>query len=309
MTESLEQDVEVVEEDVELSPTESGLVGASGDSDKRYAEDMFWLADNIDKLVEARNRVVSSMLKLAKPGDWISFSSDIDPDGTASLGYPGAMRIGSNAGFSYMDRKVKKIIGRDKIGEWYRYEAEVTCIFRGHQVRTWGRASTRDSFFGKTGDRWRDLSEINEGNVKMAAIHGAMKEGVKVLLGIPSFPVKELIQMGVTVDFTKGHHFKGRNSADGANKPPISPETEAIVRAKVRAMLMELNDANLKAASDMLESLSGFEGKDGPVAGKRHLDYLKGTWLTATYGKVKAAYREKFGKDFIQEAELPIPAA
>ena len=296
--------VEVVEEETELAPTHTGLIVEDMPQSKKSAEDILWLAENIEALVTAKKKIVTAMLKMAVPGDWVSFSSDSDPDGSASLGYDGAMRIAEPCGISFIDRKVKKIIGRDKEGEWYRYESEVTCIRGGRQVRTWGRAGSRDVFFGKADGKWKDLSDINEGNVKMAAIHSSMKEGVRILLGITSFPVKDLIQMGVNVDFTKGYKFKSKDGGDGA-KNPISQETEQAVREKMRAMLMELNDDEQKKCADMLEALSAFQGNDGPVKGKRILDYLKGSWLMSTYSKVKAAYKEKFKREYAVQAELP----
>lgn len=295
--------VEVVEEETELAPTHTGLVVHELPHSRQSAEEMLWLAENIESLVTAKKKIMVAMLKMAVPGDWVSFSSDKDPDGgTASLGYDGAMRIAEPAGISFVDRKVKKIIGRDKEGEWYRYECEVTCIRGTRQARTWGRAGTRDVFFGKADDKWKDLSEVNEGNVKMAAIHGAMKEGVKVLLGIPNFPVKDLINLNVNVDFTRGHKFKSK-SDDG--KPAASAEDEALVRTKLRAMLMEIHGDDQKKAADALEALSSFQGSDGPVKGKRLVDYLKGGWLMSTYSKVKVSYKEKFGKEYVPQAELP----
>src|SRR3990167_369437 len=297
------EEVEVIEEQVELDPSQTGMIKVES-QDRKSAEDIFWLAENIDRMVDARNKIVTAMLKLAKPGDWVSFSSAEDKDGTASLGYAGAIRISSNAGISFLDRKIKKIIGRDKIGEWYRYECEVTCIFRNTQVRTWGRAGSRDAFFGRANKVWKDLSEINEGNCKMAAIHGAMKEGVKVLLGIPSFPIKELMAMGLNIDFTKGHEFAKPTASGETTNPIINAETEANIRAKLWDILCLIAEDDENLAQNMLQEFSSFQGKDGPVKGKRDVAYLKGGWLTSTYGKAKTAYQSRFGKPYAPQAEL-----
>lgn len=294
----------IVEEDYELAPTETGVIATP----QSNPNDILWLAENIEALVEARNKINTAFLRLAKPGDWVTFSSDNDPLGTAELGFAGAFRIASNVGVSWVDRKMRKVQGRDKLGEWYRWEAETTCIFRGNQVRTWGRAGTRDSFFGKIGakkdasgkvvepERWKELHELNEGNMKIAAIHGAMKEGVKVLLGLHHFPLADLKKSGVLIDSTKGHSFKGR--VDN----PDSFEDEQKHRAELRAICLELGEGDIKKAADHLEILSTWE-KDGERhQGKRGVDYLKGVQLRIVRGKAQDEYRKKFGKDFVKES-------
>lgn len=294
--------VEVIEEETELSPTHTGLVTQEISQNRQSSEDMLWLAENIESLVAAKKKITTTILKMALPGDWVSFSSDNDQNGTASLGYAGAMRIAETCGISFLDRKVKKITGTDKDGEWFRYEAEVTCTRGSRQVRTWGRAGSRDVFFGKADGKWKDISQINDGNCHIAAIRGALKEGVKILLGMPNFPIKDLLQMGVNIDFTKGHSFKSKSTEK--NNIGQTAENEALVRAKMRDMLFELSAEDQKKAGDILEAMSSFEGNDGLVKGKRILDYLKGSWLLSTYAKIKAEYKKKFGKDYVYQPEL-----
>ena len=68
----------------------------------------------------------------------------------------------------------KKEEGEDKNGKWYRYWFDVDASFGGRIVKAMGRAGSRDKFFGKVRGELRELSDIDESNIRMAAFHNAM---------------------------------------------------------------------------------------------------------------------------------------
>lgn len=265
-----------------LTPTVSGNVS-----------DIYWLSENIDKLVQAHNKINDAILRLAKPGDWATFSSATDAMGTAELGFAGAFRISKTIGISFVNPTVIRVDGKDANGDWFRFEAEVTCIFKGNSVRAWGRAGSRDKFFGFANDKWKPVEDLNEGNIKMAAVRGAMKEGVKVLLGLHHFPMDDLKKANIQVSSTRGHTFKS------PDKP--STEGDLDLRKSLKGMLMELHGGDQKKVADALEALSSFEGKDGTVPGKRIVDYLSGTRLQIAHSKAKETFVKKFGKEYAGE--------
>src|SRR3990167_6591528 len=135
--------VDVLEPELEAGPEASGLVVTS----KTAVEDTLYIADNIEKLIDAQNRIRAAVMKLAQPGDWVLFGEK--EKGKAEIGFAGAMRIGSVLGVNFTNWEAKKEIGRDEIGEWYRWEFEADVSSRGRNVRVYGRASSRDKFLGK----------------------------------------------------------------------------------------------------------------------------------------------------------------
>jgi len=213
----LEEGIEVID----LGPGDTGIKAFP----QQRPEDILWLADNIEKIVTAHNKIRTALLHFTKSGDWVIFSKD-GKEPTAELGAAGCFRISSTFGISFLNGKVALLRGRDNIGEWIRYEAEYDCTFRGAVVRTFGRCGSRTPFFGKKGGEWRDPSELDMGNMKIAAIRGAMKEGVKVLLGLHHFPIEDLRAAGVRFHSEKGHDFKsGEPQTPGAEAPAKSNGT------------------------------------------------------------------------------------
>lgn len=276
---------------LELAPANTGILTPSVSGN---VSDIYWLSENIDKLVEAHNKINNAILRLAKPGDWATFSSESDAMGTAELGFAGAFRISKTIGISFVNPTVIKVTGEDANGKWFRFESEVTCIFKGNSVRAWGRAGSRDKFFGFANDKWKPVEDINEGNIKMAAVRGAMKEGVKVLLGLHHFPMDDLKKAGIIVSTTRGHSFK-------SNPKPVT-EGDLDFRKTLKGMLMQIHGEDQKKVADTLETMTTFTSKDGEtVPGKRMVDYLSGTRLQIAHGKAKEMFQKKFGKEYAGE--------
>ena len=199
------QDLEVVDKEIETLPEASGVVGGALGIDDQIA-----LSENIGRLVEAQNKIRMALLKLAQQGDWVVFGEEDKQK--AELGFAGAMRIGSTLGVNFTNWTAEKERDTDEKGAWYRWNFECDATFRGRTVRVYGRAGSRDKFFGKAHGAFKELHEIDEGNIKMAARRGAMKEGVKVLFGLHHMDPKELEKYGVRLERAQGYSHKSADA-------------------------------------------------------------------------------------------------
>ena len=70
------------------------------------------------------------------------------------------------------------------------------------------------------------------------------------------------------------------------------PPDDAELRQRIYDMLMAVFAGDQAKCLDKLEELSGFNGDNGPVKGKRSTHDLSGKWLNTTYGKVKKYHEE-----------------
>lgn len=192
---------EVAEIQVETPPEAGGLIRGNEENTR----DILYLADNIEKIVDAHNKIRANVLKLAMPGDWVLFGDN------AEIGFAGANRIAATLGVSFTDFESKKETGRDELGEWYRWEFECSAVYRNRIIRVYGRAGSRDKFFGKAHGSFKLLHDIDEGNIKIAARRAAMKEGVKVLFGLHHMDPDFLKKYGIKLEGAGGHEFKGRD--------------------------------------------------------------------------------------------------
>ncbi len=195
-------EAEVIEEnEVETFPEATGVVGGA-----LGIEDQLALAENIGKLVDAQNKIRMTLLRLAQSGDWVIFGDG--EKAKAELNFAGAMRIGSTLGCSFTNWSAQKETGADEKGSWYRWDYECDAVFRGRSIRVYGRAASRDKFFGKAHGEYKALADVDEGNIRQAARRGAMKEGVKVLFGMHHMDPKELEKVGIKMDSATGVSFK-----------------------------------------------------------------------------------------------------
>ncbi|RTL20736.1 MAG: hypothetical protein EKK55_17275 [Rhodocyclaceae bacterium] len=222
MSEKIVEAETIDENEIDVLPTQTGVIaGVMG------IEDQLTLAENIDKLVAAQNKIRMALLKLAQSGDWVIFG-DGDRE-KAELNFAGAMRIGSVLGVSYTNWAAEKETGTDDKGQWYRWNYECDAVFKGRVVRVYGRAGSRDKFFGKARGEFKELSDIDEGNIRQAARRGAMKEGVKVMFGLHHMDPTELTKFGVRMERASGVSFKSADKkADEAKTVTVGIETVTV---------------------------------------------------------------------------------
>lgn len=206
------QDIEVVPAEIEPSSESSGLLVANEKSFK----DLQYLSDNIDKIVAAKNKIRLTIMKLAQPGDWSLFGDK------AEIGFAGANRIGSTLGINYSNWQSEKLVGHDELGDWFRWEMQCDVHFQGQTIRVFGRAGSRDVFFGKEHGQWKQLHNVNEGNIKMAAMRAAKKEGVKDCLGLHHMDPKFLKENGIVLESASGYAHKSQDEkAEGTQVATI----------------------------------------------------------------------------------------
>jgi len=202
------KDVDIIESGIEQGG-ESGLVTPlSGDDQLTVLEN---LAKNAERMIEAKRKIWAACIKITKPADWTVFSSN--GKSKAELGHAGALRYASFLGISFTNWTMQKETGTDDKGFWYRFDYECDTIFAGRTIRVYGRAGSRDKFFGKDHGEFKELHDINEGDVKMAGRRNCMKEGVKVLMGLHHMDPAELEAAGLKLGDTGAYKFKGQEAA------------------------------------------------------------------------------------------------
>ena len=202
------QEIEPIDEVIETEPESGGLVSAGVNAG---VADQLYLAENIHKMIEAQNKIRIAILGLAQPGDWVIFGKD--DKAKAEIGFAGAARIASTLGISYTNWTASKEKGTDEKGEWYRWEFECDAVIGKRLIRVYGRAGSRDKFFGKQDGEYKALHDVDEGNIKQAARRAAMKEGTKVLCGLHHMDPEFLKTKGVKLSSASGYSFKGKEES------------------------------------------------------------------------------------------------
>lgn len=221
---------EVIEVDDPEQVMDQAVVTQDHGFDENYLKHLDWVATNVDKYVDAKNKIWKAVLRLAKDGDWTVFGSGKSEK--VCLSGAGAERIASALGISFTNWRERKEVWTDSIGQAYRYWFECDVSFGGRTMHAINRASSRDKFFGREKGEWKSLENIDESNIKMAAYRNVMKEGVKIMLGIRNIPKEEFVKAGISLQSAGGHDF--------TNNPSDAKEAEcskcaALIDDKVAA--------------------------------------------------------------------------
>ncbi len=204
--------------------------------DTRYLSHLDFVSNNVDKFVDAKHKIWSAVLRLAKNGDWVVFGEG--EKARACLSGAGADRIASSIGISFTNWTDRKEEGEDDKGKWYRYWFECDASFGGRVIKALGRSGSRDKFFGKAYGKLKELSEIDESNIRMAAFHNTMKEGVKILLGLRNIPVDELEKAGIQLQYANKVSFEKKEEPNKDTSFPTNP-SDALTCGKCDAVISE----------------------------------------------------------------------
>jgi len=218
----------------ELLTLEKDLIGGeagavvpiTGDEQLIALENM---AKNADRMIAAKQKIWAACIKITKADDWTVFGSQGKQK--AELGHAGAFRYASFLGISFNNWTSEKVSGTDEKGQWYRWDFECDAVFSGRIIRVYGRAGSRDKFFGKEAGAFKELHDVNEGDIKQAGRRNAMKEGVKVLMGLHHMDPKELEAAGLKMGSASGYEFKG-NKEKALEGDAVTTKIESAKKVK-----------------------------------------------------------------------------
>ena len=253
-------------------------------ADEGYVTALEKTAANAPRVITAMQKI---LVAVAHDGDWVV------QDGKAGLCSAGAERYLKFFPMRFVNWSSEKQEWTDKEGPAYRWVYRCTAEFNGSCTQVEGRFSTRDKFLGFRNQQWRPLEEIDESDIRAAAMHVCRGEGIKVMLGLRAIPEGALRKLGVPLkDARRIEHTRG---ADGG--APAATGDDATLQKRLRMMLLDMSNGDTAEASKLLESTTGFTGKDGKeVPGRKRVEQLTGKWLGTTYGKIKDQYISLIGQ-------------
>lgn len=268
-----------------------------------YAEFLVATAKHAPAIKQATETILVTQ---TYPDDWKRFGNKM------ALGSAGAERVAHLFPINLSEFKcLGKFEFEDKYGKGYRYVYECRGELHHRQLYSTGTYSTRDKFLGFANDEYRDMADINENDIRMAAYRRCQGNAIKALLGIRNIPVADWERIMKTtaqdgsqaaadaVPFASG--TKGGTSKDDKSK---QVELSSIVYEIVDAgNVCHYDGGNIEiatnetppddpanrnlAAKACLIALTQFEGKDGAVKGVTSYKMLRGKRLNVTLSRTK----------------------
>ena len=248
------------------------------------------LKTEIDK-IDRRNRFIETVTKMAlsklQPQDFHDF------DGKPLLQGVGAQRLIKYFGISVSQPQRIPKSGYETVDVGGAFVLRVTYratfVLGKMAIEGEGMRDTRNKFFCKSGDDFKEIIDIELPNLDRAARTAMYRDGVSTLLGLKGLNWEYLKSLGFTRDKTTGHTYKtGSKGGDAADS-----EKAKELKTRIGKMILAMADQDKKTAEDILERLTEWESKDGKKhAGKRNLKDLTDKQTPVIYGKVEKAYDE-----------------
>lgn len=170
-----------------------GLLDASMDN-------IMYMADRVEKMVSAMNKIMSAALKITSEHDWTLIG------GKPYLQESGATKVARLFGISWQ-------IGNPKIEcdpdgyKTFTYKGRFEM--RGQFIECEGSRSMKDDFFGGKPDKRKPIDEISERNVRQAAYTNCINNGIKrIIPGLRGIDIKTLGDAGLNTSIINGYTFK-----------------------------------------------------------------------------------------------------
>lgn len=180
---------EVVDRELEVAP--------SIELNQSKLDALIQFSQQTEKIGKALDRIRTFIMGRALPGDWVQHGDKINVSG------PAAERILSSLGLmgvpvTFDGWNYAKDTGTDKNGDWFNWTYWANVEIGGLRLgRIEGRAGSRDIFFGFEYGAWKDLADVKEADIRMAARRGVFKEAIKVALGLRGIPADQAQLLGL----------------------------------------------------------------------------------------------------------------
>jgi hypothetical protein len=147
------------------------------------------VAREAEERIEAVKKIKMIVFKVTNKNDWI------DQNGKPYMWVSGAEKVARVFGISY---RIFEPVKTNLEGGHYRWEYKGEFSLKGASIEAIGMRASTDAFFGKSHGKLLPPSEIDEGNVKMAAYTNCVGNGITRLLGIRNMTWEELSETGIT---------------------------------------------------------------------------------------------------------------
>lgn len=298
-----QQHGEVVDvEPIENTGTELATVMQEGDPEAQLA-----LLEAKAKLAPRMNAAINAILvSQTYPEDWTQQGEKM------CLSSAGAERVARLFSIKFSNKKWVKEAIKDDIGVGYRYVYECDCSMNDRTVFAQGAYSTRDKFLGSKGGEYRPLEDINENNIRNAAYHICIGNGIKALLGLRGISVERFNAMmsaagedpAKAKKVNRGKGTQGGTSQDDtAKQQQLAECCMVIAQASMTVesdgkkwIPVPISDNDTRDEMDramgICELLSTFTTPDDKTVKGKIPSNLKAKWLNSTLAKAKAVVKD-----------------
>lgn len=237
-------------------------------------------AKNAQAIEEAYTKII---VACTFNSDWTKFGDK------AELGSAGSERLLKHFPIKITNMTRQRQDWSDKYGPAYSWTYEATASIGGSEVQVSATYGSRDKFKCYVNGEWRDVADINEGELMSAARHKCISQAIKTLLGLRNMPkdrIEKLLgKLKSSEDGRTGSATFGKGTQGGVSDDDRTHQDE------LWNMLIEMYHQDVNEATAALGVFTEFKGDKGPVRCD-NIRRLKGQWLGQSLIKVREAYAQ-----------------
>lgn len=170
------------------------------------------------EIIETRqklfDRMMSVAIKATGIADWV------DQAGKPYLQGSGAEKVARRFGVTLSDIDIEREDFEDEGGKYYVYTVTgKASISDRDTIEAIGTCSSRDKFFGKKGQQYKAIQDVDLPNIKKKAFTNFEVNAITRLLGIRNLTWEELAKYGITKDGkTSISYDKGASKAESSKR-------------------------------------------------------------------------------------------
>ena len=165
-------------------------------------DDVILLAEQAEKKVNALKKIMNACLSITTTKDWVLIG------GKPYLQESGCTKVANLIGISFEIAPGFPIIETDERG-YKTYTYRVRAFGKNSYVEGEGQRSMKDEFFCGKNDKKKAPEEINDRDVRIAALTNAKANAIKSIIpGLKNIETSTLEEVGIDVKNISGFSFK-----------------------------------------------------------------------------------------------------
>jgi len=240
----------------------------------------------IEKNVEFYNKVKIIALKMTKASDWV------DLGGNPYLMDRGTENVAVAFGVDVSDVRLSMEWAEDAKGRYYSFIAAGKAYSKkiGRYVEDIGVCSQRDKFFGKIGEKFKEIEEVDMANIRRKAVTNLYNRLIKRVIGLMGVTFDDLVQAGIKKEQLGKVEYKS-----GAQKTSDLSTDGKETKAKLDQMLLRMANNDKAEVEKLVKKFSLWIDGEKKERFVTSTDKLSEMWLASTYGKAKKEYEKTQG--------------
>lgn len=261
--------------------------------------------DAIEKNFQLFNRLKVIAIKLTKPTDWV-IQSDGRGGQSPYLMDRGAENVAIAFGVDILPGiQLRQEWAVDDRGRYYTFISQGRAFSKklNRFVEDIGVCSQRDKFFGKIGNEFKPIEDVDMANIRRKCITNLYNRLIKRVIGLMNLTIDDLKSAGFNIDAIPRIEYK-----TGAQKAEAQlSEIDFLKREAIWKTCLQLVAGDEKSALDSLKYHSSFKSKEGKEVFADSIKALTTPrWINMTLTNVKAAFKKEYPKEALPFDEVKL---